>query len=269
MLRHGENGDWYGTFEGHKGAVWSCVLDTPALKCATGSADFTARIWDACGGTQLHEFQHGHIVRCVNFSHDTTKLVTGGMEKTLRIYDLNQPDAAPLQVPGAPAGLRSCNFIQNDNAILCSYVDKPHMGVYDVRSLQLVSTIETAAPVTSIEVSFDQQYVTTSEGRVVRFFDSSRMQFIKAQELPAHAESASFCAAKRKFVAGGDDMWVRLYDFDTGQELECNKGHHGPVHTIRWAPTYDAYASGSEDGTIRIWFLDDAAPAADGQQAAA
>lgn len=127
MLRHGENGDWYGTFEGHKvrqlrgwgfgrylgpgsgiwqcawvfvcarfdvvqgltftphvdglqGAVWACVLDTPALKCATGSGDFSARLWDACGGNQLHEFQHNHIVRTVNFSfQNSNKLATGGV----------------------------------------------------------------------------------------------------------------------------------------------------------------------------------------------
>lgn len=93
----------------------------------------------------------------------------------------------------------------------------PPSRVYDVRSMQLVSTVETAAPVTSIEVSFDQQYVTTAEGRCVRFFDSSRMQCIKVQELPSHAESASFCGPRRQFVAAGEDMWVRLYDFDTGQ----------------------------------------------------
>ena len=28
----------------------------------------------------------------------------------------------------------------------------------------------------------------------------------------------------RRFVAGGSDMWVRLHDYETGQELEVCKG---------------------------------------------
>jgi len=56
------------------------------------------------------------------------------------------------------------------------------------------------------------------------------------------------------FVVGGSsDFWARVYDFSTGKELEVHKGHHGPVHCVHFAPDGATFASGSEDGTIRLW----------------
>ena len=67
--------------------------------------------------------------------------------------------------------------------------------------------------------------IRCASGRAqVRFWDGATLQPVKAFRQDWTVESASFCPAKGRFAAGGEDMWVHLYDYATGEELECNKG---------------------------------------------
>lgn len=56
-------------------------------------------------------------------------------------------------------------------------------------------------------------------------------------------------------LQGGSDLWLREYDYASGEVLRTFKGHHGPIRCVRYHPSGNVGASGSEDGTIRLWDL--------------
>lgn len=59
----------------------------------------------------------------------------------------------------------------------------------------------------------------------------------------------------------GSDLTVFSVDVDSGAITHERKGHCGPVRCLRYHPDGTRFATGSEDGTIRLW--DVAPPGAD------
>ena len=133
-----------------------------------------------------------------------------------------------------------------------------HGRLWDPRSGNVARDLETAAPVTDISVTPCGRFLCTCDDSTVRIWETSDFRQIKAHDMDFPIEGASYDPTVGKLAMGGADMWVRLFDYDTMDELACHKGHHGPVHCVRFAPGGEAFASGSEDGTIRIYATTDA-----------
>ena len=262
QIRSGDTGDWIGTFEGHKGAVWGAALNKPATRAATASGDFSAKVWDALTGDELLELKHRHIVRCCDWSADSTNLVTGGKEGKLRLYDINQPEAEPNMILGHESmkAIKCLRYTPDPSGkIFLSGGDDKTLRLWDVRTLSEVKKLDFDGPVNSVELSRDEKTLTVAAGTEVSFWDTSNYECLKKFTLGVieangyGVNSATLHPDRKAFVAGGGNFWVYVHDYETGEELLCNKGHHGPVYGTRFTPDGKMYASAGDDGTIRFW----------------
>ena len=279
MIRSGETGDWIGTFEGHKGAVWGAALNAPATRAATASGDFSAKVWDALTGDELLDLKHRHIVRCCDWSPDSSTLVTGGKEAKLRLFDLHQPESDPAMLLGHESGkaIKVVRYLPDPSGkMLLSGGDDNTLRLWDVRTQAEAKQLAFSGTVNSVELSRDEKTLTVAAGTEVSFWDTSNYECIKRFNLGVieangyGVNSATLHPERKAFVAGGGNFWVYVHDYETGEELLCNKGHHGPVYGVRFTPDGKTYASGGDDGTIRYWrFEPAAADGASGEAAGA
>ncbi|MFO0849883.1 MAG: serine/threonine-protein kinase [Gemmataceae bacterium] len=76
------------TLNGHTSAVWSAAISPDGTRIVTGSADDTAKVWDAKSGAELLTLKgHTKGVRSAEFSRDGTRIVTGSEDHTAKVWD--------------------------------------------------------------------------------------------------------------------------------------------------------------------------------------
>ncbi|CAI7571660.1 hypothetical protein N7533_004203 [Penicillium manginii] len=287
MLRDGITGDWIGTFLGHKGAVWQSRLSADTAISATAAADFSAKVWDTYTGECLHTLQHAHVVRSIAFPIQANPqvLATGGAEKKLRIFDLSRSSGGgggsntsspPLPPtggennstgtsyeigPGVHGGTIKSIVWNRDSNIVTTAAEDRKIRWWDLRSRR--SVVETAVEgnIGSCELNTlatqptSPGVLTVAAGKSVYMFDAiTPGRLLKKADFGYEVASAAVNTDSGRFVTGSaGDTWARVYDLNTNEELEVQKGHHGPIWSISFSPDGKLYGTGSEDGTIKLW----------------
>jgi len=100
--------------------------------------------------------------------------------------------------------------------------------------------------------------LSVAAGKSIYFFSGfsqhPSLLLRRIEDLPRDSTCAALDISSRKFVTGcKDDTHVHVYDYDEKTEVDVGRGHHGPVWIAAFSPDGKLYATGSEDGTIKLW----------------
>jgi serine-threonine kinase receptor-associated protein len=148
-----------------------------------------------------------------------------------------------------------------DFNILTTAADDKTVRWYDLRTQGPITQYKTERDITSCELSAhkyedsDPGILSVAAGHSAIFFDAGRPgEVIKQVNFDHDIASVAINPSSGRFVTGGmKDTWVRVWDLEPQKEIEVLKGHHGPIWSTMFSPDGKIFATGSEDGTIKLW----------------
>ncbi|BGP57761.1 hypothetical protein JCM8202_002413 [Rhodotorula sphaerocarpa] len=244
-----------------------------------GGADGTVWVWNLPSGTTMHVLS-GHVtpVTCGRFTPDGKKIVTASEDSTLILWDprtgeaihkltsadarfrleggINclavNPSSTVAIVGGAEGGLRAVNLVQG--TVLAQMEGHEEGASIEQVAFNEIPTVNTgpnsAAPSVTVMVSVG------TDGRVCTWEASG----FRLRSSGAHEDavtSLSFSPHTPTFLTGSADKTLKLWDYRTGTCLRTLLGNRDVVHAVAVSRDGRIAVSGSEDGTVRTFRLDE------------
>jgi WD40 repeat protein len=208
------------------------------------------------GGDRLRLGGHEGEVRSVALSSDRRLALSGGLDRVLRLWDLESGQAV-RRLEGHTDGVWGVALSGDGRRALSGSFDNT-MRLWDVETGRELHSYPHPAWVGSVALSPDGRKALSgcSDG-VVRLFDlEAKKELLALRGHKGPLRSVAFSADGRRALSGGEDLDVRLWDLTTGMPVRQLRGHTALVLSVAFSPDGRRALSGGCDGTVRLWDVD-------------
>jgi len=278
------NGERLGTYHGHQGAIWTVDVDPTTTIIASGAADNTVRLWDVKSGKCLKTWDFNTAVKRVEFNEDATQLLAVteqrmGFLGTIVVLDINldvngpQSDDRAMTITCAESKATVAGWSYMSKYIIAGHEDGS-VSQYDGKTGEQLDNSqihEPDMPITDLQWSPDRTYfITASKDKTAKLVNARDLEVMKTYVADTPLNSASITPKKDFVILGGGQAAMdvtrtsarqgkfeaRFYHKIFEEEIGRVRGHFRPLNTVSVDPTGKGYASGGEDGYVRVHQFD-------------
>ena len=200
---------------------------------------------------------HSDTVWTVAISPNGKTLVSGGFDKTIKVWDL-QTGKLRRTLSGHTDAVRAIAMSQN-GALLASASGDKTIKIWDLQSGTLLRTLTGhLGPVWSVAIGSDGQTLASgSYDSTVKIWNLQTGTL--RHTFPDHYESIWSVAISpdgQTLVSGAYDGTIKIWDLQTGDlRRTLASGNSEAIRSVAISPDGQTLVSGSWDKTVKIWNL--------------